>query len=119
MCGIAVGDSRHTAVRGEQEIKKQCQEQPPLIKNALSHAARSYIHTLSLMPGNVFTPHNLTSAYIFCLYCTAKGYTHLYVITHRIALLIHILMHSVFDISGKTSVNTLCAEKGAVTLGFN
>ncbi len=77
-----MGDSRHTAVRGEEKIKRQRQEQPPLIKNALSHAARSYIHSLSPMPGNVFTPHILTAAHTFCLYCTAKGYTHFYVITH-------------------------------------
>ena len=66
LCGITVGDSRHTAVRGEEEIKRQCQEQPPLIKNAPSQAARSYIHTLSLMHGNVFTLLNLTSAHVFC-----------------------------------------------------
>lgn len=31
-CGIAVGESKHVAVKGEGEIKRLCQEQPPLTK---------------------------------------------------------------------------------------
>lgn len=77
LCGIAVGDSRHTAVRGEEEIKRQRQQQPPLIKMLHLTLPDLTFITLSLMHGNVFTLLNLTPAHIFCLDCAAKGYTHL------------------------------------------
>lgn len=32
VCGITVGDNKHSAVRGEEEIERQRQEQPCLIK---------------------------------------------------------------------------------------
>lgn len=75
LCGISVGDSRHTAVRGGEEIKRQCQEQPPLIKMLrltlpdltahsycltlawqCTHAAQfnSSTHTLSLLRMHAF-----------------------------------------------------------------
>lgn len=91
--GITVGDSRHTALRGEEEIKRQCQDQPSFDENPPSQAATSYIHPLSLMHVNEFTALNLTAAHTLCLDCTD---THIckYVMTHRTTLFIYILKHS-------------------------